>query len=46
MKRTFLLNLIFQEIRVISSEELKSIEYDRKISKLENSNVENNDTRG
>ena len=43
-EENFSVKFDISEIRVISSEELKSIEYDRKISKLENSNVENNDT--
>lgn len=43
-EENFFVKFDISEIRVISSEELKSIEYDRKISKLENSNVENNDT--
>ena len=42
--KNFSVKFDISEIRVISSEELKSIEYDRKISKLENFNVENNDT--
>lgn len=43
-EENFSVKFDISEIRVISSEELKSIEYDRKISKLENFNVENNDT--
>ncbi|AOW26157.1 coatomer subunit gamma [Candida albicans SC5314] len=43
-EENFSVKFDISEIKVISSEELKSIEYDRKISKLENSNVENNDT--
>lgn len=43
-EENFFVKFDISEIRVISSEELKSIEYDRKISKLENFNVENNDT--
>ncbi|CAX44717.1 coatomer gamma subunit (Gamma-coat) protein, putative [Candida dubliniensis CD36] len=42
-EENFSVKFDISEIRVISSEELKSIEYDRKISKLESSNVENND---